>query len=58
MLSSAEMLEALAAGQPETARETIGALLGLLDLRQGARDDIAILAARVQSVQARGVRAA
>jgi serine phosphatase RsbU (regulator of sigma subunit) len=58
VLSSAEMLQALAQGQPESARETIGALLGLLDLRQGARDDIAILAARVQSVHARGVRAA
>ncbi len=58
VVSSREMLEALASGQPETARETIGALLGLLDLRQGARDDIAILAARVQSVQARGIRAA
>lgn len=60
VLSSGEMLDALA-GEQETAREAIGALLGLLDLRQGARDDIAILAARVQSLQnaqARGVRAA
>ncbi|HEY0516497.1 MAG TPA: GAF domain-containing SpoIIE family protein phosphatase [Solirubrobacteraceae bacterium] len=58
VLTAAEMLEAIASGQPESPRETIGALLGLLDLRRGARDDIAILAARVQSVQARGVRAA
>ena len=58
VLSAGEMQQALEAEQPESAREAIGALLGLLDLRQGARDDIAILAARVQSVQARGVRAA
>jgi hypothetical protein len=58
MLSSREMLQALSGTPPESAQETIAALLGLVDLSQGARDDIAILAARVQAVQARGVRAA
>jgi hypothetical protein len=57
-ITSEEMLGALSSSRAESAGETIGALLGLLDLRRGARDDIAILAARVQSVQARGVRAA
>lgn len=58
MLSPSEMLEALAEAPQESAQETIAALLGLVDLGQGARDDIAILAVRVQAVQARGVRAA
>jgi serine phosphatase RsbU (regulator of sigma subunit) len=58
VLSPADMVRALTEGQQASARDTIGALLGLLDLQLGARDDIAILAARVQSVQARGMRAA
>ena len=58
LLSTSEMIDALRSSPPESARQTIAALLGLVDLRQGARDDIAILAARVASVQARGVRAA
>jgi serine phosphatase RsbU (regulator of sigma subunit) len=58
LLSAEEMLGALARQPPESARDTIEALLGLVDLRQGARDDIAILAARVAAVHARGVRAA
>ena len=58
MLSSGEMISALSDAPPETAEQTIAALLGLVDLSQGARDDIAILAVRVSSAQARGVRAA
>jgi hypothetical protein len=58
LLSTHEMIGALRDSSPESPGQTIAALLGLLDLRQGARDDIAILAARVASVQARGVRAA
>ncbi len=58
MLSTHEMIGALQSSSPESPRATIAALLGLVDLSQGARDDIAILAARVASVQARGVRAA
>jgi serine phosphatase RsbU (regulator of sigma subunit) len=57
-LSSEEMLDALSETSPESAEDAIGALLGLLDLSQGARDDIAILAVRVQALAARGVRAA
>ncbi len=58
LLTTSEMIGALRDRPPESPEQTIAALLGLLDLRQGARDDIAILAARVASVQARGVRAA
>jgi serine phosphatase RsbU (regulator of sigma subunit) len=58
MLDPAEMLAALSRTPPESAQETITALVGLLDLSQGARDDIAILAVKVGAVQARGVRAA
>jgi serine phosphatase RsbU (regulator of sigma subunit) len=57
-LSGEEMIAALAGSAPESAQDTITALLGLVDLTQGARDDIAILAVRVASAQARGVRAA
>jgi hypothetical protein len=57
-LSGEEMIAALAGSPPESAQDTITALLGLVDLTQGARDDIAILAVRVASAQARGVRAA
>ncbi len=57
-LSGEEMIAALAGSAPESAQDAIAALLGLVDLTQGARDDIAILAVRVASVQARGVRAA
>ena len=45
-------------GSRSRPRTTIEALLGLVDLSQGARDDIAILAVRIAAVQARGVRAA
>jgi Stage II sporulation protein E (SpoIIE)/GAF domain len=61
MVSSEQMLKALTDVQGESAQETIGALLGLLDLSQGARDDIAILALRVEGVRrqgAHGVQAA
>ena len=58
MLDPDEMLAALSRMPPESAQETITTLVGLLDLSQGARDDIAILAVKVGAVQARGVRAA
>ncbi len=58
MLSAEEMIAALAESAPESAQDTIAALLGLVDLTQGARDDIAILAVRVAAAQSRGVRAA
>ena len=58
LLSSEEMLRALSEQAPESAQDAIAALLGLIDLRAGARDDIAILAVRVAAAQARGVRAA
>lgn len=57
-LTPEQMLRALEGHPGESARETIGRLLGLLDLRRGARDDIAILTARVGAAVARGVRAA
>jgi serine phosphatase RsbU (regulator of sigma subunit) len=58
MLTSEELQAALADRSPESAEEAIAALLGLVDLSQGARDDIAILAVRIAAAQARGVRAA
>jgi serine phosphatase RsbU (regulator of sigma subunit) len=58
LVSTEEMLAALADRSPESAEEAIAALLGLVDLTQGARDDIAILAVRIAAAQARGVRAA
>ena len=48
LLSSTEMLSALERDTPSSARDTVGALLGLIDLTQGARDDIAILAVQVE----------
>ncbi|HXB15243.1 MAG TPA: GAF domain-containing SpoIIE family protein phosphatase [Solirubrobacteraceae bacterium] len=56
-LDSRELLGALSARAPESAGEAIAALLGLVDLSQGARDDIAILVVRVAAAHA-GVRAA
>ena len=43
---------------PRPPGETISTLLGLVDLTQGARDDIAILVVRIAAAQSRGVRAA
>jgi Stage II sporulation protein E (SpoIIE)/GAF domain len=57
-LSSGEMLGALARSGPGSARDTVGTLLGLVDLTQGARDDIAILAVRVEGASLSDVRAA
>jgi hypothetical protein len=57
-LSSEEMLAALAGSAPGSARGTVSALLGLLDLSQGARDDIAILAVRVEAAALSDARAA
>ncbi len=57
-LSSEEMLGALAQTSPGSARDAVGALLGLVDLSQGARDDIAILAVRVQAQTLSDARAA
>jgi hypothetical protein len=42
------MIERLVQSSPKYAKDTIDALLGLVDLENGARDDIAILAARVK----------
>ena len=58
LLSGEQMMAALAAHTAETAGETISTLLGLVDLTQGARDDIAILVVRIAAAQSRGVRAA
>ncbi len=57
MLGPAELRGALEQAPAESAQEAIAALLGLVDLSQGARDDIAILALRVQA-PARAARAA
>jgi serine phosphatase RsbU (regulator of sigma subunit) len=57
-LSSDEMLGALARSAPGSARDAVGALLGLIDLSQGARDDIAILALRVEAQTLSDARAA
>jgi len=47
-LTAEEMLSRLSRSAPCPAREAISALLELVDLEHGARDDIAILAASVQ----------
>jgi sigma-B regulation protein RsbU (phosphoserine phosphatase) len=47
-LTAEEMLSRLSRSAPCPAREAISALLELVDLERGARDDIAILAASVQ----------
>jgi hypothetical protein len=49
MLTVAEMLERLARGTPTFAQQAIDALVALADLKEGARDDVAILAASVKS---------
>jgi Stage II sporulation protein E (SpoIIE)/GAF domain len=48
ILTEREMLDQLARTPPRTAREAIDALFELVDLERGARDDIAILAARMK----------
>lgn len=47
VLTVEQMIGQLASPPPRSARETIDALLSLVDLDVGARDDIAILAAHV-----------
>ncbi len=58
LLGPQELIKALDEAPPETAQDAIEALLGLLDLSRGARDDIAILAVKVRAEMARGIRAA
>ena len=48
LLSPQEMIDQLIARSPDVAQDVIDALLELVDLDDGARDDIAILAARVE----------
>ncbi|HEX3512142.1 MAG TPA: GAF domain-containing SpoIIE family protein phosphatase [Solirubrobacteraceae bacterium] len=52
ILTPEQMIEKLGTAPPRSAREAIDALLGLVDLRDGARDDIAILVARVEKAPA------
>lgn len=52
VLAGREMTAALDRSRPQSAGAAIGALLGLVDLGSGPRDDIAILAARVPNVLA------
>ena len=49
MITVQAMLEQLAHSSPRIARDTIDALLELINLDVGARDDIAILTARVKA---------
>jgi len=58
VLSVEQMIDRLAGTRPRSAREAIDALLGLVDLENGARDDIAILAAHVPGRSARARAAA
>jgi hypothetical protein len=58
LLSSGEMLSALNESPPGTAQEAIGTLLSLIDMGRGARDDIAILAMRIERPAASGAKAA
>jgi serine phosphatase RsbU (regulator of sigma subunit) len=48
MITAQAMVDQLALHSPRFARDTIDSLLELIDLDAGARDDIAILAARVR----------
>jgi hypothetical protein len=50
VLTVDRMIEQLACRPPRSAQETIDALLALVELGNGARDDIAILAAHVPEV--------
>ena len=50
VLTVERMIEQLAGDAPGSARAAIESLLGLVDLDDGARDDIAILAAHVDAV--------
>jgi hypothetical protein len=54
-LTSEQMIEQLRRRSPERADETIDALLDLVELDEGVRDDIAILSARV-TVGAKALR--
>jgi serine phosphatase RsbU (regulator of sigma subunit) len=47
-LTVQEMLRELSSGPPSSAQETIDKLLGLVELTDDARDDVAVLAARVR----------
>jgi serine phosphatase RsbU (regulator of sigma subunit) len=47
VLSVEQMMASLAGAAPRSAREAVDALVGLVDLKHGARDDIAILTAHV-----------
>lgn len=58
LLSSSEMLRALDETPPASPQEAIGTLLSLIDMGRGARDDIAILAMRIERPAAFGVQAA
>jgi hypothetical protein len=58
LLSSGEMLAALKQSRPGSPQEAIGTLLSLVDMGRGARDDIAILAARIELPAAAGAQAA
>ena len=48
VLTVEQLVEQLRCSSPASARATIDALLGLVDVTDGARDDIAILAMRVE----------
>ena len=48
-MGARELLEALARSSPTSAQGAVAALLGLVELDGGVRDDIAILAARVKT---------
>lgn len=58
LLTASELMRALDEAAPETAQDAIEALVGLVDLTRGPRDDIAILAVKVRADVAPGVRAA
>jgi serine phosphatase RsbU (regulator of sigma subunit) len=48
IVTAAELTERLEHTAPRSATATIDALLGLVDMHNAARDDIAMLAARVK----------
>jgi hypothetical protein len=58
VLSVEQMIDRLATASPDSARAAIDALLALIDLENGARDDIAILAAHVSAAAGRRIEGA
>ena len=49
MVTATDLIERLERARPATARAAVASLVGLIDLTEEVRDDIAIVLARVRS---------